>query len=245
MKITKKITFFIAFIFAICLLFSRNTNVHALKDLPILEEAKATPTENSDITFTLNGDSTIHLVSGDSYVELGATAIEDNNDITENILIDKSSVNTNVAGTYFVKYEVSDFFGNVETITREVIVYTKYFNDNMLYHNPTSFFAENCSLYIDGNPYVAGTEYDEIGKHILTVKYNEHLSREYSFTVQARISVTSINEDNTSFNIVLENGERFYIDGKEYSSPVYNYDVVGIHQVCVYGFGDYQWTKII
>jgi hypothetical protein len=73
---------------------------------------------------TLNGASTINLNPGDTYNELGATAIDNvDGDISANINIGGDTVNTNALGTYTVTYNVSDAAGNAATqVVRTVIV---------------------------------------------------------------------------------------------------------------------------
>jgi len=72
---------------------------------------------------TLIGDATVTLTVGDTYVDAGATAADDvDGDITANI-VTVNPVNTAVAGTYTVTYNVSDAAGNVATeVTRTVTV---------------------------------------------------------------------------------------------------------------------------
>jgi hypothetical protein len=72
----------------------------------------------------LNGNSTITLERAvDVYVEEGATA-SDNYDgnLTDNITIDSSEVNENVAGSYNVYYYVEDSSGNNDTEIRTINV---------------------------------------------------------------------------------------------------------------------------
>ena len=73
---------------------------------------------------TLNGTSTINLNVGDTYVEQGASATDDyDGTITANIVIGGDTVNTNIAGTYIVTYNVSDSSGNNATeVIRTVVV---------------------------------------------------------------------------------------------------------------------------
>lgn len=94
----------------------------------------ATSTEQSfttpaipDITppvITLNGPDTINLFIGDDYEDTGATALDDiDGDITNSIVTGGDTVDTNVAGTYTITYNVSDAAGNpAEEVTRTVIV---------------------------------------------------------------------------------------------------------------------------
>jgi|GEM_PF-2215795 len=72
---------------------------------------------------TLIGDATINLAIGQTYTELGATAIDNvDGDVTSHIVI-TGSVDTAIAGTYYINYNVSDVAGNnAEQKTRTVIV---------------------------------------------------------------------------------------------------------------------------
>lgn len=81
-------------------------------------------------TFALNGAATMTLMIGDTYTELGATATDDSDDtdgvaatdISGSIHIGGDTVNTNVAGTYVVTYEVTDGTNPALQLTRTVIV---------------------------------------------------------------------------------------------------------------------------
>lgn len=72
---------------------------------------------------TLIGASVINLTVGDTYNELGATATDNiDGNLTSNIVI-TGSVNTAVAGTYSVFYNVSDAAGNAaQQVTRTIHV---------------------------------------------------------------------------------------------------------------------------
>ncbi|WP_345278269.1 GEVED domain-containing protein, partial [Litoribaculum gwangyangense] len=57
---------------------------------------------------TLNGNSIINLNVGDNYNEIGATATDNvDGNITANIVIGGDIVNTNIAGSYIITYNVS------------------------------------------------------------------------------------------------------------------------------------------
>jgi hypothetical protein len=67
-------------------------------------------------TITLLGASPQSVVQGDPYVELGATAFDlVDGGVTGSIVIDASAVNTAVAGSYSVTYNVTDAEGNAAT----------------------------------------------------------------------------------------------------------------------------------
>ncbi len=72
---------------------------------------------------TLTGPNPQTIAGGDAYVELGATAVDNvDGDVSGQIVIDASAVDTSVPGSYPVSYTVSDSSGNSNTVTRTVIV---------------------------------------------------------------------------------------------------------------------------
>ena len=72
---------------------------------------------------TLNGASTTNLTVGDTYTEQGATATDNVDGNLTSSIITTGTVNTNLAGTYTVNYNVSDAAGNAATqISRTVNV---------------------------------------------------------------------------------------------------------------------------
>ncbi len=74
---------------------------------------------------TLKGQNPMPLLVGDTYNEPGATAVDNvDGDLTGQIDIDNSDVNTSSAGTYEVLYSVSDNSGNKAEKIRTVIVST-------------------------------------------------------------------------------------------------------------------------
>ncbi|MBT8246026.1 MAG: DUF5011 domain-containing protein [Winogradskyella sp.] len=61
---------------------------------------------------TLNGLATVNLTVGDSYADAGATATDNiDGNLTSSVVV-TGSVNTNVAGTYTLTYNVNDVAGN-------------------------------------------------------------------------------------------------------------------------------------
>ncbi len=76
-------------------------------------------------TITLNGEASLTLYIGDSYIEKGAKANDEvDGDISSKIEID-GTVNTSKAGDYKVTYKVTNSRGKSSTITRKVIVKEK------------------------------------------------------------------------------------------------------------------------
>lgn len=78
-----------------------------------------TPTATTNVTppvITLTSPNPQQLSLGDSYTELGATAIDNTStDISANIVIDTTDVNMSAVGSYNVTYNVTDSIGNEAT----------------------------------------------------------------------------------------------------------------------------------
>ena len=77
---------------------------------------------------TLLGDNPLTIDAGSGpYVDPGATASDNvDGDISGNIQVDSSEVDTTTAGTYTVYYTVADSSGNTGELTRTVIVEFAY-----------------------------------------------------------------------------------------------------------------------
>ncbi len=84
---------------------------------------KISYTDNESPIVKLNGSKTMYVFKDRKYNEYGVS-ITDNcdSDLSKNIKID-SNVNTNKIGKYKVTYTINDNFGNISSITRNVIVY--------------------------------------------------------------------------------------------------------------------------
>jgi len=81
-------------------------------------------TDNVPPEITLLGANPLNLLVGGSYADPGATALDNvDGDITGNIVVAGTTVNTAVEGTYLVTYDVSDAAGNAALqVTRTVSV---------------------------------------------------------------------------------------------------------------------------
>ena len=63
-------------------------------------------------TSTVVGDAVVDLSVGDTYSESGATASDNDGDITADVVIGGDSVDTSTVGQYTVTYNVTDSSGN-------------------------------------------------------------------------------------------------------------------------------------
>ena len=90
---------------------------------PITRTVYVLEVDTTPPVITLNGDNPLYVEQASTYTELGAVAIDDRDgDISGSIVV-ASNVNTAIAGTYSVTYDVTDSTGNVATtVTRTVIV---------------------------------------------------------------------------------------------------------------------------
>ena len=78
---------------------------------------------------TIIGDNPLEINIGEDYTEFGASATDDiDGDITQDILIDSSNLNTTLAVVYTVTYSVSDLSNNSTIEIREVIVIGQFNN---------------------------------------------------------------------------------------------------------------------
>ena len=110
---------------------------------------------------TIIGDNPLEINIGENYIEFGATAIDDiDGDITQDIIVDSSNINTSIVGNYNVTYSVSDLSNNSTSEVREVVVYnpTIYncFGDpvpTIVYENKEWTVENAChTTYRDGTP---------------------------------------------------------------------------------------------
>lgn len=77
-------------------------------------------------SITLNGSTYMSISVGSSYKDPGYSAMDAlGSDITSRVSV-SGSVNTNVAGTYTIKYSVTDTYGNSASKTRTVKVNSTY-----------------------------------------------------------------------------------------------------------------------
>ncbi|NMH89248.1 immunoglobulin-like domain-containing protein [Flavivirga algicola] len=179
---------------------------------------------------TLNGDSTINLTVGDTYTELGATATDNvDGDLTSSIVIG-GSVNTTIAGSYFVTYDVSDAAGNAAAqVTRTIIVNNQSAGPTTLHE---VYFETGWDGWIDGGSDCARYR----GSRSYEGRYSIRL-RDNSGTASAMTSpifdITAFNQVEVKFYFYaysMENGEDFwlsYYNGSTWT-PVATY-VRGTH----------------
>jgi hypothetical protein len=130
----------------------------------------------------LLGDATVTIETGTTYTDAGAIAIDNyDGDITSNIVTVSTvnNVDTSVAGTYSVTYNVSDANGNIATeVIRTVIIESGLSVEDesllafSIYPNPT-----NKTLFISGieSPLIISI-YNALGKEVFSVNNTDNIN---------------------------------------------------------------------
>ncbi len=148
---------------------------------PVSADVDTTPP-----VITLVGSASITLTIGDPYTDTGATALDDTDgDITAIITV-VNPVNTTVAGTYTVSYDVQDLASNIATtVTRTVIV------------NP----VQNVTFVIrDGNTVLFNGQVPLPASG--TVSINDSSSIAHTVDARSVLAILkSIDDTNNDFNI--------------------------------------------
>ena len=90
----------------------------------VVEDSVQPEPDTTMPVITLNGDAIVKLSLDEEYTDAGATATDDTDgDLTAKIVATGAEVDTSVAGSYQVKYNVSDAAGNAASeVVRTVIV---------------------------------------------------------------------------------------------------------------------------
>jgi len=203
-------------------------------------EVVRTVNVNPDTTapvITLNGSATVNLNVGDTYTELGATASDNiDGDISANIVIGGDVVNTNVAGTYIVTYNVSDVAGNAANqVTRTVnVAPAPTCSDGIQNGDETGIDCGGSCVPCSASDVILNEGYFETGLDgwidggsDCARRLDEARSYEGQYSIRIRdnsgvaSSMTLNNIDVTSFNTVeidfyfyvrsMENGEDFWL----------------------------------
>ena len=77
--------------------------------------------DNTKPVITLIGQSTVHVSVNNTYVDAGATALDNKNGNITSLIETTDNVNTTSEGTYYVKYNVRDTSGNMANEVIRVI----------------------------------------------------------------------------------------------------------------------------
>ncbi len=99
---------------------------------------------NTKPRITLRGDTSITIIAGSSYSDIGATAYDaEDGDLTHKIKMDTSNVDISKGGIYYVSYEVVDSEGLAATAERIVNIKSVEVKNNVAKFNKS---AENLKI---------------------------------------------------------------------------------------------------
>jgi len=183
-------------------------------------------------TITLNGESTITLVQGSTYTELGANALDDKDgDIAVSIT---GSVDTSTEGTYTITYTATDSAGNEAKVSRTVHVIVPIFTSISLESDVDVLnVGESTTLILTGNYsddttapltftdvewMVSPTDSLQINDNVLTA------SKESKVTLQAKLDTLLSNSIEINIATVI-NG---YVLPPEPDPAVNNATLLGV-----------------
>ncbi len=105
---------------------------------------KPSTSDTTPPTISLNGSNPVSIQQGESYIDAGASAINNGQSVEVST---HNPVNTSLIGTYMVTYTASDLSGNVATRTRAVRVIA-----------PTPSACSDFEKEVDAGPLAALTE---------------------------------------------------------------------------------------
>ena len=184
-------------------------------------------------TIELLGANPMTVECGDEYIEVGGVAMDDcYDDISGDIVIDSSAVDTTIVGTYEVTYNVTDSEGNaaeevVRTVnvvdtTRPVITLV---GDNPLtveckdtYVEPGATAADTCFGDISEDVFVSGDIVDTSVVGTYTITYNvtdaeENIAHEVRRVVNVVDNAGPVVILLGSADVVVECGSKFEDEG--------------------------------
>ncbi len=119
-----------------------------------INEIELFAVEDKSPVITLKGDMEMKLLRGETYVEPGYTATdEEDGDLTKNVKV-TGTVDSNTIGTYEITYSVTDSRPQTIKVVRRVIVSDGYHAEgDLAYSQTVTADGENADALVDGNKF--------------------------------------------------------------------------------------------
>ena len=147
--------------------------------------------DNNILKFEFNGNDTINLSLGESYLEYGINVFHNGNDISSMVKIDSSMVDINHVGVYKVKYEV--ILGDVseyvyrtvnvrENVAPKIVlkgdsVINIFVND--VYYEPGFEVSDNYDINLEKNVVITSNlDVSEVGEYEIEYKVSDSSGNE-------------------------------------------------------------------
>ena len=163
------------------------------------------PLVNNVPTIVLNGANPVEVQTGSTYIDAGATASDaDDGDLTANI-ITTSTVDTSIAGSYSVTYDVTDTDGNTTIATRTVNVVTGAFPVITL-NGLSTVNVFTLDTYVDAGASASDVEDGNITADI-TVSSNVDTSLTGNYAVTYSVTDSAGNTTTASRTVIVITGD--------------------------------------
>jgi surface protein len=187
----------------------------------------------------------IFIDIGTTYIDPGATAYDTyDGDISDKIVISGDDVNTDIIGTYTVKYDVSDAAGNKATATRTVnVVDTTAPVITITGTNPVtvelgSTYTDDGATATDASGPVTVTssgtvDINKVGEYTITYKVSDASGNEATATRIVNVKSTKLNDNNikTIVNKWISTPSHIYFTDSSnltYYGHISNWDVSNV-----------------
>lgn len=158
--------------------------------------------DESTLSLSLIGDTTIYLQKGTEYKEFGAIAHDSvEGDLSDRIVID-NTVNKDAVGTYTVSYRVSNDASQTAVANRTVVVF-EYSKDEQRYTNNAGYNSSDNKYNkiiptSDGGYLFAGQLYDGSYCRLFISKYDSNMDHQWSKS----LSIGSSNYSNYLYDVI-------------------------------------------
>ena len=182
-------------------------------------------------TIELIGDDKVTINLNEKYKELGAKAELGSKDISDRIVIDSKELDNTKVGTYEIKYDIEDRYGNTASVTRSVEVidnippvitlyrgYSISLYVGQVFNDPGYIATDNVDGNITEDVKIAGeVNTSVVGTYTLTYSVKDKAGNET--TVTRRVNVLAI----PAPSLTLKGGNLIYHTvGTVFKEPGYN-----------------------
>ncbi len=155
----------------------------------------------TSLKFTLIGPNPLELEVYNKYIEYGIKVTNNNQDITDNVIVDKSNLNTSIIGTYKIKYMV--VIDDIEEyIYREVNIIDSKPPVITLNGQALEIIPLN-SIYKDSGVIVIDNYDTEIQNKVVTTS-NVNTNKEGAYTVKYTVTDQSGNTTTASRKVIVK-----------------------------------------
>ncbi|MBT3470419.1 MAG: DUF5011 domain-containing protein, partial [Opitutae bacterium] len=190
-----------------------NGNAYASEILVVV------PADTTRPTITLHGQASVTLTVGDVFTDAGATAMDDaDGDLTANLVVTGLDIDTNVEGSYTIRYNVVDAAGNAAIEVSRTVVVEAAESEPDTTKPVITLLGDATVTLVAGNVYtdagatamddkdgnltanivVTGGDFDSNVEGDYTIRYNVSDAARNAANEVTRLVTVQASEDNTS-----------------------------------------------